>query len=331
MHNCGGFSEDGNWYKGNLHSHTVNSDGMLKPEEAVKLYKDNGYNFLCLSEHDIYTDYRKEFNTEDFIIIPGIEYSAILYDKENKNRLKIHHVHGILGTEKMQNESKGKLLKHMEHIPPLKFTKEWEGSKVSQQMVDMLKEHGCVTTYNHPIWSRVTENEFTDINNVSALEIFNYNTVQESNTGYDVTYWDLMLRKGKKINGFASDDNHNEGLFNDSCGGWICVKAPSLTHDNIVKAFISGNYYSSAGPKIYDFGIKDDVVYIKSSNVNKINFICGNVINDGVSILGEKFEDTLTYGEYKLKGHETYVRVECIDKYGRTAWTNPIYLNWENK
>ena len=31
------FSEEGQWYKGNLHSHTTNSDGRLKPEEAVKL------------------------------------------------------------------------------------------------------------------------------------------------------------------------------------------------------------------------------------------------------------------------------------------------------
>ncbi|MFQ9652829.1 MAG: hypothetical protein ACLRZZ_23900 [Enterocloster sp.] len=28
------------------------------------------------------------------------------------------------------------------------------------------------------------------------------------------------------------------------------------------------------------------------------------------------------------KGHETYIRVEAVDKYGRTAWTNPIYLEW---
>ena len=36
------FSEEGQWYKGNLHSHTTNSDGRLKPEEAVKLYKNHG-------------------------------------------------------------------------------------------------------------------------------------------------------------------------------------------------------------------------------------------------------------------------------------------------
>ncbi len=37
-----GFPGQGNWYKGNLHSHTVNSDGKLLPVEAVALYKKNG-------------------------------------------------------------------------------------------------------------------------------------------------------------------------------------------------------------------------------------------------------------------------------------------------
>lgn len=86
----------------------------------------------------------------------------------------------------------------------------------------MLAAHGCIAAYNHPIWSRVTEEEFIYIECVSSLEILNFNTVQESSTGYDVTYWDRMLRMGKRINGFASDDNHNARMFEDSCGVWSC-------------------------------------------------------------------------------------------------------------
>ena len=56
-----GFSSSGNWYKGNLHSHTVNSDGKLTPEESVRLFREHGYSFLCFSEHDLYTDYRSGF------------------------------------------------------------------------------------------------------------------------------------------------------------------------------------------------------------------------------------------------------------------------------
>ncbi|MEG0019485.1 MAG: PHP domain-containing protein [Oscillospiraceae bacterium] len=329
MKDIQGFTKGGKFYKGNLHSHTTVSDGMLTPEQSIVLFKEHGYDFLSLSDHDIYTDYRNILDTEDFITLPSIEYSAVLYeDFGTKKRLKIHHLHGILGTQEMQKNAVKPIFGHMEKVPPLLFYKEWTGPVAAQQMADMLTEHGMILTYNHPIWSRVEEKEFTETKGLSMLEIFNYNTVNESNTGYDVTYWDRMLRQGKHINGFASDDNHNEGMFDDACGGWICVKAPTLTHEDIVSNILSGNYYSSSGPEIFDFGVKDGMAWVECSPCNRINFVSGNIINDGTTVLGEKFEDSLKGACNTLKGHETYVRIECTDKYGRTAWTNPLWLEW---
>jgi hypothetical protein len=330
MINAAGFTKEGNWYKGNLHSHTTVSDGMLTPEQDVKLFRDGGYSFLCISDHDVYGDWRSSFDTDDFILIPGIEYSAILYQKKGApERLKIHHLHGILGTREMQAAATEGLFTHLQKVPPMKFYGSWNGAEVSQKMADMLCRHGCIVTYNHPIWSRVSEEEFIHTKGIAALEIFNYNTVNESDTGYDVTYWDRMLRLGYRVNAFASDDNHNEGHFDDALGGWICVKARTLTHEDIAAAFVAGNYYSSSGPEIRDWGICDGTVWIDCSPVNRINFVSGNIINDGSSVLAEKFTDGLTHGEARLKGHETYVRAECVDKYGRKAWTNPIYINWQ--
>lgn len=40
------------WYRGNLHMHSFWSDGRVFPEEAVSLYRDEGYNFVCLSDHN---------------------------------------------------------------------------------------------------------------------------------------------------------------------------------------------------------------------------------------------------------------------------------------
>ena len=114
-----GFKNCGNWYKGNIHSHTTVSDGMLTPEQSVKLYKDNGYHFLCFSEHDIFTDYREQFNTEQFIIVPAVESSVVLYRaKGTSERYKIHHLHGILGTQAMQDAAPLGTYGHMQFIPP---------------------------------------------------------------------------------------------------------------------------------------------------------------------------------------------------------------------
>jgi len=41
------------WYRGNLHMHSLWSDGNVFPENAVKWYRDNGYQFVCLSDHPI--------------------------------------------------------------------------------------------------------------------------------------------------------------------------------------------------------------------------------------------------------------------------------------
>lgn len=41
------------WWKGNLHTHTLWSDGNDFPEMVVGWYADNGYHFLALSDHNI--------------------------------------------------------------------------------------------------------------------------------------------------------------------------------------------------------------------------------------------------------------------------------------
>jgi hypothetical protein len=41
------------WYKGNLHTHTLWSDGDGFPEMAADWYKSHGYDFLALSDHNV--------------------------------------------------------------------------------------------------------------------------------------------------------------------------------------------------------------------------------------------------------------------------------------
>lgn len=44
------------WWKGNLHTHTLWSDGDDYPEMVVDWYKSHGYDFLALSDHNILQD-----------------------------------------------------------------------------------------------------------------------------------------------------------------------------------------------------------------------------------------------------------------------------------
>lgn len=321
-----GYSKEGNWYKGNIHCHTTDSDGMLTPDEVVRLYKNAGYHFLAISDHNIFSDYRSRFDCEDFIILPAMEASAVLYrDESKKALLKVHHIHGILGNDQMQKEAKKGLFTHLQRYPEWEYFGNWDGAEVAQKLQDELAARGCLTIYNHPVWSRVREDEFIHTKGLTALEIYNYGTVNESATGYDALRWDVMLQNGSRIYATASDDNHNREV-EDSLGGYIVVKAEELSHEAVIQAILTGNYYSSSGPAIHDWGIKDGVAYVKCSPVSRVNFMAGNHVNAGLSVLSETGEDELTYAEFPLRGDEAYVRVECVDQYGKTAWSNPIFL-----
>jgi hypothetical protein len=47
------------WYKGNTHTHTLWSDGDAAPEFAADWYKSHGYQFLVLSDHNIFSEGEK--------------------------------------------------------------------------------------------------------------------------------------------------------------------------------------------------------------------------------------------------------------------------------
>ena len=65
------------WYKGNTHTHTLNSDGDSTPDDVVRWYREHGYNFLVLSDHNFLTsvDGLNALHAADqqFLVIKGEE------------------------------------------------------------------------------------------------------------------------------------------------------------------------------------------------------------------------------------------------------------------
>jgi len=43
----------GRFWRGNLHTHSTNSDGNLSPAETVAWYRDSGYDFVAMTDHCI--------------------------------------------------------------------------------------------------------------------------------------------------------------------------------------------------------------------------------------------------------------------------------------
>ena len=47
------FSLPGQFYRGNLHTHSNRSDGVLDPDEVCRRYRAEGYDFVALTDHFI--------------------------------------------------------------------------------------------------------------------------------------------------------------------------------------------------------------------------------------------------------------------------------------
>ncbi|MBG86164.1 MAG: histidinol-phosphatase [Verrucomicrobiales bacterium] len=63
------------WWKGNLHTHSFWSDGDDFPEMITGWYKDNGYQFLAITDHNISHD------TEKWMVVEEKRNRDIAYEK----------------------------------------------------------------------------------------------------------------------------------------------------------------------------------------------------------------------------------------------------------
>src|SRR3989304_551542 len=44
------------WFRGNTHAHSTLSDGEWALEQVVAFYRERGYAFLAMTDHDVFTD-----------------------------------------------------------------------------------------------------------------------------------------------------------------------------------------------------------------------------------------------------------------------------------
>lgn len=293
------FKVEGNWYKGNLHTHTNNSDGELSPKEVLEGYKKRNYDFLAITDHNKVTEV-EEYSQKNFLILPGIEIDV------GKSSLETsYHLVGI----NVKREIEISL-----------DSKAWQQMKV-QEGIDFLRGKGCEVILAHPYWSGLTMEELFSLEGQLGIEVYNSTCLRGIGKGLSSIYWDALLAKGKLSWGFAVDDAHFRHA--DAYRGWIIVKASALNKESIISSVKKGLFYSSSGPKIKEVNFDGKRVYVHTSPVKTITFICDNA--KGRSIWNEDGKE-FCESEFELKGEEKYLRIECIDKNGESAWTNPLFL-----
>jgi len=283
------FKKKGNWYKGNLHLHTTNSDGTYTPKKICNLYKEAEYDFVSITDHNKVTEVKEL--PPSFLLISGAEL--------NKDNF---------------------------HVVALGLKKEFSVEKFSyQEIIDEIHRRKAYPIIAHPYWSGFSSSDLLKLKDYIGIEIYNNTCEKAKGKGYSLVQWDEILQKGRRILGFASDDTHHKPdkyREDDALGSFIMVKATSLSERSILNSIKKGYFYSSTGPIIENIEISKNTIYIKTSPVKHIDFVA--LTFKGSRFSGKK--KLLKEIEYKINEQEQYIRIEITDTKGKKAWTNPVYI-----
>ncbi len=297
------------WYKGNTHTHTLNSDGDSHPDDVAKWYKQRGYAFLVLTDHNVLTSV-EALNAlhgldERFLVIRGEEVTDRFGDKPI----------------------------HINALGPSRLILPQGGTSVVdvlQRDVRAIREADAVPHLNHPNFGwAVTADELAQVEQLRLFEVFNGHPQVNNIGGGGVAgleeAWDAILTSGKLIYGLATDDAHHFKRPEDPTAsrpgqGWIVVRADTLAPRAILDAIERGDFYSSTGVELRDLRVSATEVTldIRTTTFSKYRV---RFTGRGGRLLSEVTTNPATY---RITGSEGYVRATVLESNGAKAWTQPV-------
>ena len=121
------------WYKGNTHTHTLNSDGDTSPDEVARWYREHNYQFLVLSDHNYLTSV-DGLNAlmgadERFLLIPGEEVTDRFETKPiHINGLNVDTLNERVGGGLKPIAVDEALLDYMDPAKRVGFFNEWKSA-----------------------------------------------------------------------------------------------------------------------------------------------------------------------------------------------------------
>ncbi len=302
------FSSPGRFYKGNLHTHSSRSDGILNPEEVCQRYLENGYDFIALTDHFLgLYDYpivnTEEFRSDNFTTLLGAEVHA--GSMENGEIWHILAV-GLPKDFKPPNAP---------HFLPI------EDQESGTELCKRCMKAGAFVSIAHPQWSGMT---FQDAKTLAphshSVEIYNHGCAVDCDRPDGTHMLDLLSSAGFMLSAIATDDAHFK--TNDYFGGWVNVKAKDNRPESLISALKCGHFYSSCGPSINGIVVNKKLVEVKSSEVNSV-IVLGNGSSSNY-YHGKNF--TTTKISLEPFFNSNWIRIVLIDNEGNRAWTNPIWF-----
>jgi hypothetical protein len=420
------------WWKGNLHTHTLWSDGDGFPEMVVEWYKENGYHFLALSDHNILSEGQKWVNPATYRFFRGRgeqtlrEYRERFGDEwveireideeflEELRRLPATGGHMArrppddelepgatlvrlkpLSEIRSLFEEPGRFLlipseeitaahsvhvnvtNILEFITPLRGGSTLETMRLNVNAAAEQRERTGQPMFahvNHPNfrWA-ITAEDLARVENTRFFEVYNghhltNNTGDETRAGLE-RFWDIILTQRLAeldlglVYGLAVDDSHEYHTSSPGSSqpgrGWVVVRAPFLTPENIIVAMERGDFYASTGVRLRDIRSDDRFLEVQIDPEEGIEYVTRFIgTREGydptshpvLDADGNEIATTRRYSDdigailaevagpearYAFRGDELYVRAKVISTRPKAnpyspaethevAWTQPV-------
>ena len=210
------------WLKGDFHTHTFGSDGVLSAAELGMHALRHGLDFIAITDHNQFVDTASLPSFPGLTIIPGVEWTH--YDGHAN----------FLGIEKPYDEP------FFTNSLPETLTR-----------FSSARQRGALIVINHP-FDEGSGFKF-DFNALpfDCLEIWN-GPMRESNLRA-LALWQNLLTAGHKIPMVGGSDYHRDNLFQILGGPTTCVYSLSHSGTDILSALKAGHAYlifSPLGPAL---------------------------------------------------------------------------------
>jgi hypothetical protein len=275
------------WLKGNLHTHSLWSDGDDFPEMAVDRYKKAGYDFVALSDHNVLAEGERYVAADPAILADyrgrfGSDWVEVAEDgrvrlKTFEEYRKLFEEPGeflLIQSEEITDRFEDKPL-HVNATNVKELIKPQGGGSVRevlQRNVDKVLEQRKKTRVlmfphvNHPNFGwAVKVEDLIALRGEKFFEVYNGHPLV-NNQGDELRpsterMWDILLAErlseGEALMyGIAVDDAHNyralDSRHSNPFRGWVMVRATELAADDIVEAMERGDFYGSSGVELED-------------------------------------------------------------------------------
>ena len=274
------------WWKGNLHTHSLWSDGDDFPEMAIGGYEKAGYDFVALSDHNVLAEgerfveadkavlaaYQERFG--DWVEVAGDGRARLKTFEEYRKLFEEPGKFLLIQSEEITDVFEDKPL-HV-NATNVKERIEPQGGEsvreVLQRNVDAVlaqRERTGELMFphvNHPNFGwAVKVEDLVALRGEKFFEVYNGHPLVH-NEGDELRpsterMWDILLAErlsaGEGVMyGIAVDDAHNYRALDlehsNPFRGWVRVRAKELTARAIVEAMERGDFYGSSGVELED-------------------------------------------------------------------------------